>query len=404
MFSTREPANPPIFASANTQVQRRQLRKRPFVAQAQLQIEAKLSASLCLRVKSNVFSQNATNYAQCLSKKPKVLPRLLLLSKRVLGQKLAYRNAAEGCVASQRCTHQTSSHPPQESVRAKKMAVSAEPAKLDAHKTTLQHHAKTADAVQKNDFLRQLAKEQVIELVECMFEMRARAGQWRRPSLRVVSPGVVMGELAILYNCTRTASVQAMTDVLLWVLDRSAFQMITMRLGMERHAQLMNFLHKGGEKGDTFFVINNGQVRVTQSIEGEQEPREIRILKQGDFFGEKALLGEEVRTANVIAMSPGVEVLTLDRESFLKLIGDLEALKRDYGDLQRRATLSSRSLNEPPSPTKIAQENEYSGVQLRQLKRIATLGVGGFGRVELVCINGDKSKTFALKALKKNTS
>lgn len=34
------------------------------------------------------------------------------------------------------------------------------------------------DAVQKNDFLKQLAKEQVIELVECMYEMRARAGQW----------------------------------------------------------------------------------------------------------------------------------------------------------------------------------------------------------------------------------
>lgn len=32
--------------------------------------------------------------------------------------------------------------------------------------------------MQKNDFLRQLAKEQVIELVECMYEMRARAGQW----------------------------------------------------------------------------------------------------------------------------------------------------------------------------------------------------------------------------------
>lgn len=49
-------------------------------------------------------------------------------------------------------------------------------------------------------------------------------------------------------------------------------------------------------------MINSGQVRVTQTIEGEPEPREVRVLKQGDFFGEKALLGEEVRTANVIAL------------------------------------------------------------------------------------------------------
>uniref|UniRef100_A0A914KGY6 cGMP-dependent protein kinase n=2 Tax=Meloidogyne incognita TaxID=6306 RepID=A0A914KGY6_MELIC len=355
--------------------------------------------------------------------------------------------------------------------RAKKMAVSAEPAKLDQHKATLQHHSKSAgskqlirDAVQKNDFLRQLAKEQVIELVECMFEMRARAGQWviqegepgdrlfvvaegelqvsrEGQALGKIGQGVVMGELAILYNCTRTASVQAISDVILFCLDRAVFQMITMRLGMERHAQLMNFLRKvsifqnlnedriskmadvmdqdyyaaghyiirEGEKGDTFFVINNGQVRVTQSIEGEQDPHEIRILKQGDFFGEKALLGEEVRTANVIAMPPGVEVLTLDRESFLKLIGDLDALRnKDYGDLQRRSTLSSaRTLidggrpPEAPSPPKSEIEDEFVQLQLRQLKRIATLGVGGFGRVELVCINADKSRTFALKALKK---
>lgn len=74
--------------------------------------------------------------------------------------------------------------------------------------------------------MRQLAKEQVIELVECMFEMRARAGQWviqegepgdrlfvvaegqlqvsrEGQKLGIIGQGVVMGELAILYNCTR---------------------------------------------------------------------------------------------------------------------------------------------------------------------------------------------------------
>ncbi|KAL3080697.1 hypothetical protein niasHT_033254 [Heterodera trifolii] len=355
-------------------------------------------------------------------------------------------------------------------VRAKKIAVSAEPTNLDQHKATLQHHTKSAgskqlirDAVQKNDFLRQLAKEQIIELVECMFEMRARAGQWviqegepgdrlfviaegqlqvsrEGQSLGVLNPGVAMGELAILYNCARTASIQAISDCVLFCLDRSVFQMITMRLGMERHAQLMNFLHKveifaalpedrlskmadvmdqdyyaaehhiirEGEKGDTFFVINSGQVRITQSIEGELEPREVRILKQGEFFGEKALLGEEVRTANVIAMAPGVEVLTLDRESFLKLIGDLEPLlkqQRTYReeDIKRRSARTEKDSSRV-SPSKIEippLEDEFAQIQLRQLKRIATLGVGGFGRVELVCINGDKGRTFALKALKK---
>ena len=33
--------------------------------------------------------------------------------------------------------------------------------------------------------------------------------------------------------------------------------------------------------------------------------------------------------------------------------------------------------------------------------KIATIGVGAFGRVELVCLHNDRSTTFALKAMKK---
>ena len=34
------------------------------------------------------------------------------------------------------------------------------------------------DAIQKNDFLRQLDKEQTIQMVECMYEMKCKAGDW----------------------------------------------------------------------------------------------------------------------------------------------------------------------------------------------------------------------------------
>ncbi|CAB3409251.1 unnamed protein product [Caenorhabditis bovis] len=120
--------------------------------------------------------------------------------------------------------------------RSKKIAVSAEPTNFDNKQASLQHYPKTIgakqlirDAVQKNDFLKQLAKEQIIELVNCMYEMRARAGQWviqeGEPGDRLfvvaegelqvsregqmlgkMRAGTVMGELAILYNCTRYAA------------------------------------------------------------------------------------------------------------------------------------------------------------------------------------------------------
>lgn len=47
---------------------------------------------------------------------------------------------------------------------------------------------------------------------------------------------------------------------------------------------------------------------------GRSDEEEIRVLLKGSYFGEQALLKEECRTANVIALSPGVECLTLDRE------------------------------------------------------------------------------------------
>lgn len=45
---------------------------------------------------------------------------------------------------------------------------------------------------------------------------------------------------------------------------------------------------------------------------------------------------------------------------------------------------------------------EFSGVTLSDLRVLSTLGVGGFGRVELVQIHGDPTRSFALKQMKKS--
>ena len=44
---------------------------------------------------------------------------------------------------------------------------------------------------------------------------------------------------------------------------------------------------------------------------------------------------------------------------------------------------------------------QYAHIELLHLRKIATLGVGGFGRVELVTLVNDTSKSFALKVMKK---
>ncbi|KAL6427872.1 hypothetical protein ACFW04_008364 [Cataglyphis niger] len=237
--------------------------------------------------------------------------------------------------------------------------------------------------------------------------------------LSTLQHGKVLGELAILYNCKRTATITAATDCHLWAIDRQCFQTIMMRTGLSRQAEYTDFLKsvpifknlpeetlikisdvleetfynngdyiiRQGARGDTFFIISRGQVRVTIKQPDTVEEKYIRTLRKGDFFGEKALQGDDLRTANIIADDPeGVSCLVIDRETFNQLISSLDEIRTRYRD----ELVERRRLNE-----------EFRDVRLQDLRTIATLGVGGFGRVELVQIAGDNTRSFALKQMKK---
>lgn len=86
-------------------------------------------------------------------------------------------------------------------------------------------------------------------------------------------------------------------------------------------------------------------------------------MKKGQSFGELALQGEDYRQATVTANSPGVECLTLTREHFRLYFVQAEG---------------------PPKEDLGTSAEEYRNLQLDDLKMVATLGIGAFGRVELV--------------------
>ena len=50
----------------------------------------------------------------------------------------------------------------------------------------------------------------------------------------ISDPFKVFGELAILYNCKRTASVRAAVEGRVWALERRVFQHIMVTSGIER--------------------------------------------------------------------------------------------------------------------------------------------------------------------------
>ena len=67
-----------------------------------------------------------------------------------------------------------------------------------------------------------------------------------------------------------------------------------------------------GERGDALYIITHGSVSV---LKGRQVVAELR---DGDFFGEMALLGDQVRTATVQAKSPST-LLRLRRKDIIHL-------------------------------------------------------------------------------------
>ncbi|XP_013875949.1 cGMP-dependent protein kinase 1 [Austrofundulus limnaeus] len=240
--------------------------------------------------------------------------------------------------------------------RTKRQAISAEPTALDPSQLTdvpLTSYCKSKEsceliqrALMNNDYMKHLEDRQILTIVDCMYPTSVAKGccviqegdvgstvyvleegtvEVTKQGKKVctMGPGKVFGELAVLYNCTRTASVTALTDIKLWGIDRHGFQTIMMRTGLIKHSQYTDFLRsipsfqsltedvvskvadvleetfyrdgeyiiRQGATGDTFFIISEGQVKVSQQLSASEEEVTEKTLCKGNWFGEQALIG-----------------------------------------------------------------------------------------------------------------
>ena len=85
-----------------------------------------------------------------------------------------------------------------------------------------------------------------------------------------------------------------------------------------------------GEPADRFYIITKGEIEVFLTLPNGQEIVVAR-RDEGQFFGEVGLLGAGRRTANVRA-APGqeVEVVTLDRDDFERLVSESQATREAF--------------------------------------------------------------------------
>ena len=78
-----------------------------------------------------------------------------------------------------------------------------------------------------------------------------------------------------------------------------------------------------GDEGDLFYIIVRGRVEVLKRI--EDKDTRVKILEDGDFFGEIALLSNVPRTATVRTVNPTL-LISLKRSRFLELTASVPGM------------------------------------------------------------------------------
>jgi cAMP-dependent protein kinase regulator len=179
------------------------------------------------------------------------------------------------------------------------------------------------------------------------------------------SRGQTFGELALLYKSPRAASVQAESFCTLFRVDQTTFRYILQtqteqaendkrdlikavpffqELVPDDVTKLVStmrprpftegeYLVKKGEEGDAFYLIQEGQVKVSDITVGAVVYQD-QTLGPGDYFGERALVTHEPRTANCIALTNGI-ALVIDQPTFNTVLGNLTRLILKSQDKQR---------------------------------------------------------------------
>mmetsp|Transcript_51586 Transcript_51586/g.116712 ORF Transcript_51586/g.116712 Transcript_51586/m.116712 type:complete len:336 (-) Transcript_51586:148-1155(-) len=171
----------------------------------------------------------------------------------------------------------------------------------------------------------------------------------------VATDGMSFGELALMYNVPRAATVQCVEAGCLWCLEREVFQMMLVTAENSKKTEFEDFLrgldlfsdmnaYELSKLSDcmTSELFDGGEDIVTQGQEesavyflyegeckaymnGPQGEVEVKHYTQpGECFGEIAMFANEPRRATVRACGDGCVVLCLKKEDVTISVGSME--------------------------------------------------------------------------------
>jgi cAMP-dependent protein kinase regulator len=271
--------------------------------------------------------------------------------------------------------------------------------KLETFPKSIEQRERILASISKNFLFSSLDKTQIDLVIDTMREMKFKPGQNLITQgdtgdffyvvddgvaecfvkkgkddapikVKVYNHGESFGELALMYNCPRAATITAKTNVTAWAMERVPFRRILCETTSQRRVSYEGFLEsipllssldryerakisdalvektftqgeqviKMGDAGDNFYIIEDGEAAATKP---NNKGKEVELMKysRGSYFGELALLQDVPRAANVTALTD-LKTIFLDRAAFVRLLGPCDdILKRNadnYSKMQAR--------------------------------------------------------------------
>ncbi|CAL8251346.1 unnamed protein product [Arctogadus glacialis] len=181
------------------------------------------------------------------------------------------------------------------------------------------------------------------------------------------------GELALLYNAPRAATIAATEEGSLWGLDRATFRRLIVKnnakkrrmyeafiesvpllkslelsermkivdvLGMKQFTDTERIIMQG-DKAECFYIVESGAVKImmkskTKADHADNMEVEIARCTRGHYFGELALVTNKPRAASAYAVGD-VKLLVIDIQAFERLLGSCkEIMKRNISHYEEQ--------------------------------------------------------------------
>ncbi|XP_076344635.1 cAMP-dependent protein kinase type II regulatory subunit-like isoform X2 [Tachypleus tridentatus] len=229
------------------------------------------------------------------------------------------------------------------------------------------------EAVKNILLFRSLDQEQVQELLDAMFEKKVHVGDVviRQGDdgdyFYVIQSGTYnihvdtdqendkfvgkyentgsFGELALMYNQPRAATIKAVSEGSLWAMSRQVFRKIVLKGAFKKRKEYESLLEGVPllQSLNLFERMNLCDALMPKSYKNEDiiikqsgEEKELSKLNKGQYFGELALVTHKPRAASAYAVGD-VKLAFLDVHAFERLLGPcMNIMKRNINEYEEQ--------------------------------------------------------------------